>query len=127
MLSSVVGMVGKMYYGPPVRKAFDDYGVFDYTYEPTQYLESLEGRNKFDSDHSGNFYEILTQPSNPGPTKASYEFVNSPEKATDADYIENLFEVDDTTTSEDGILTGKEIMPILKRTPLIFLYILIKY
>lgn len=130
MLSSVVGMVGEMYYGPPVRKAFDDfvdaYEVLDDTYEPTHHLETLESRNKFDSDHTGNFYEILSRPSNPGRTKASYKFVNSPEEATEADHIENLLEVVETTTYEDDLLTGKEIMPIIKRIPLILLIHLIK-
>lgn len=120
MFSSIVGMVGEMYYVEPMKKFNDDfedsleYGLVDDTYGATSYPETLERKTTLSSGHS-YLYEIITLISNRGPTKASYESENYVQERRDTGYIENSsrevrkFDVVETATSvvDTNILTGK--------------------
>ncbi|XP_026324963.1 uncharacterized protein LOC113233942 [Hyposmocoma kahamanoa] len=104
MLSSVVELVGAMYYVQPVKKVIEDFGSIKYeyklmddTYGPTRYPEMLESRTAFTSGQS-SIYEIITQPSNLETRKASYAVLNDLQEVTDADHIENLLTVEETTS-----------------------------
>lgn len=122
MFSSIVGMVGEMYYVEPMKKFYDDfedsleYGheLMDDTYGATSYPETLERKTTLSSGHS-DLYEIITLISNRGPTKVSYESENYVQERIYAGYIENSnrevrkFDVVETATSvvDTSISTGK--------------------
>ncbi|XP_026324965.1 uncharacterized protein LOC113233944 [Hyposmocoma kahamanoa] len=114
MLSSVVGLVGGMYYIQPVKKVIEDFDSAEYEYKliddingASLYTKTLEGRTTFKSGQS-SIYEIITQPSNLGTTKAFYEYVNDLQEATDAGHVENSLAVEETTTSVIDISTAEE-------------------
>lgn len=121
MLSSVVAIVGEMFYVQPLFQHIDDfedsiesrtqYTLMGDTYGAFRYPKTLEGRATFKSDQS-TFYKI-TQPSNvsvpsdSGATKAFFESVNYVQKVTDADYIKNSLAIEKTTTSVVDLMKGK--------------------
>lgn len=118
MLSSVVGMVGEVYYEPPVKRDVDDlvdsvvysYELLNNSYQPPNKVRTLEDRTTRNSKPSDNFYKFI-KPCETGPTEATLEFASDLQEDTEVDLNEPTHDVKETTTSVVDMSTGKKSIP----------------
>lgn len=110
-------MVAEIYKRRPMKT--DDFAdlmeyspeLFNESYRPSNYPETLEGKPTFNSGPRGDFYDFA-QSCKPGQTKSNYEFAGDIQKDTDAEYMENTHVVEETTSDDDDKSTGKESIPL---------------